>query len=277
MYRLLILLIFFTLIACQSKDKENIKVTHVFAMMGQSNMVGPADEKYSAMEVNSRIKVFSLDDKIVAGRYDLYLGPTAHIDYLAGKAIGSGISFANIMLTQYDSNDEIVLIPCARGASSMQEQIERNARNPLFGVVHPNSLLETCITRINSVLQSVKNSKYEGTLYYQGETDALIGNQEDYWKSGILHIIESINDNFGSSRFVFAQLSKLLNVDVSASQKWDSFKYQQYLFSMDTGISMIVTDDLSMIDNIHIDADSQQIVGERFARSYIDAFINDNK
>lgn len=275
MYRLLILLIWFTLASCQSK--ENVKVTHVFAMMGQSNMVGPVDERYSAMEVNSRIKVFSLNDEIIPGRYDLYVGPTKYSDYNVNIGIGSGISFANIMLTQYDSNDEIVLIPCARGASSMREQIERNATNPLFGVVFPNSLLETCIARINNLLQAVNNARYEGTLYYQGETDALFGNQEDYWKSGILHIIESINSNFGSSRFVFAQLSRLLVDNTDTLQKWDSFKYQQYLFSMDTDIPMIVTDDLNMLDNIHIDADSQQIVGERFARSYIDAFINDNK
>lgn len=273
MCRLLIVCIVLT--ACLP-NKYNTKVTHVFAMMGQSNMTGVADEKYSVMEVNPRIKVFSLDDNIVAGRYELYLGPTAHIDYLAGKAIGSGISFANTMLTQYDSNDEIVLIPCARGASSMREQIEINVPG-MFGVVYPNSLLETCMSRINNVLQIVKNSKYDGTLYYQGETDALLGTSKEYWETGILHIIQSINDSFGSSRFIFAQLSKLLVDDTDTLQKWDSFKYEQYLFSMNTGIPMIITDDLIMIDNIHIDADSQQIVGERFARSYIEAFINDNK
>ena len=271
MKKLFILCVIFFLASCVFNTKHNdAKRVHVFALMGQSNMVGVPDQKYLTMPIDSRIKMLTIDDRITQAKYDMYNDVSIHSDYMESNGIGSGISFANALLTYYDRDDEILLIPCARGGSSMYEQLDQNVKS-IFGIVYPNSLLDTCISRINNVLNTVEFSVYDGTLYYQGETDALIGNVEDHWKSGILTIRETMRQQFGTSNFVFAQLSIIVGND-DTQQKWNEFKNQQYMFSLQSKIPMITTDDLSMFDGIHINADSQQIVGERFAKAYISAF-----
>lgn len=245
------------------------KVNHVVVLSGQSNMVGVNTLEYR--DPNPRILSLNLDDQIVVAADPLYDGLQGSDDLPASTGSGPGVAFADTYITYLDQDDTITLVPCARGGSSIFEQLERDQTSG-FGVTYSNSLLEVCVSRAKKAMQQ-PDSKFAGTLYWQGETDALIGTDFDVWWKGLETIKSTYEREFGpKSKFVFAQLADNYWMNEQQQQEqWSSFKSKQYEYSISRQIPMVQTDDVcDIIDGIHCSYQGAYSIGKRYVQPFIE-------
>lgn len=236
--------------------------THIVVLMGQSNMVG-GNEIEVERQFNERILSLNLENEIDIAEDPLYFGISMYPELLNSNGVGPGVSFADEYIKSLPSHDDIILIPCARGASTMNEQINPYTTN-MFGTEFERSLLDVCMERIDLVLNQTPNSTVDAVLYYQGESD--LGNFNE-WFNGLLYIKRTLEGTYYNMTFIFAQLS----LNEEAPPLWDEFKEDQAHFAEQYNIPMVKTDDIStMYDHIHVDHESQIRIGKRFYQKFIE-------
>ena len=274
MKKIIISFIIILLIACScdpNTDSEKLKPIpiDIYALMGQSNMVG-CDSTPLYRDINNDILYLTTSNEIKIVENDLW---SPYIESLypgiqVSQNYTLGIGFAD---TIYDEN-KILLIPCARGASSIYEQIYPN-QTGWGGVIYEDSLLDECINRIDIAL-GIKgpffDPKLKGVLYYQGESDS---NRYEEWENGMLILIDTLEAKYENFKFVFAQLCRVEIDNIEKNNEintiFDEFKINQTKFSKTYGYDMVITEDLKLShDGIHLTSESLKIIGERFAEKF---------
>ena len=116
-----------------------------------------------------------------------------------------------------------------------------------------------------------------GILFYQGETDAsdpllyptkgIIS--PDLWASKFSEMVQNWRSDLASPNLpvVFAQLAT--HGDPKSFINWETIKQQQASVNLPF-CGMIKTDDLIVVDGVHLSIESYQEVGKRFAAAYLD-------
>jgi hypothetical protein len=235
----------------------------LFVLAGQSNMVGwaelPPEEERRR---DPRIYVFGNDYRWRPG-----LEPVddarAQVDRVSeDRAAGFGPSMAFALESVARRPDTVLgLIPCAKGASSIEEWQRSLSDQTLYG---------SCLKRIRA---AEPMGEVAGVLFFQGEADALEPTQARVplhaadWAEWFTRLVSSLREDLGDAELpvVFAQIGTTTHGE--AFTAWESVKAQQASVAL-RRVSMIRTDDLDTFDGLHFTAESYRTIGQRFAEAY---------
>ena len=235
---------------------------YLFILAGQSNMVGwapiPAGEK-----TDPRIYVFGKDYRWRIADHPIE-DAQDQVDFISENRIagfGPAMSFA---FTSLEHHPDIVigLIPCAKNSSGIIQWQKDLSDQSLYG---------SCLKRVRAASPM---GNLAGMLFFQGETDAAdpvrypepVPHPFDWAK-----LFEAFITDFRTDLqepqlpVVFAQIGPDAQSDHVPN--WETIQTQQADLRLPM-TTMIVTDDLMLLDELHFTADSYRIIGRRFAEAY---------
>jgi len=237
---------------------------HLFILAGQSNMVGwgpiPEGEKTDA-----RIYVFGKDYRWRLAGHPIE-NPFNQVDMVSENGIAGFGPAMDFAFTSLKRHPEIVigLIPCARNSSGIIEWQRDLSDQTLYG---------SCLKRVRAASQM---GKISGLLFFQGESDAMDPNvsptpvpHSSDWSELFVAFVTKFRTDLQQPDLpvVFAQLGAKSVPE--AVPNWDFIKSQQA--SLELSVStMITTDDLPLMDELHFTTDSYRVIGTRFADAYWD-------
>lgn len=234
----------------------------MFILAGQSNMVGWAPVPDS-QETDPRIYVFGnnyqwqLAREPIDNAYNQV--DKVSLDRIAN--FGPSLAFAHASL-EHDPDLLIGLIPCAKNSSGIIEWQRNLSDQTLYG---------SCLKR---ALAASPMGRFAGLLFFQGETDALDQGlypqpepQPFTWSDHFISFVTSMRNDLSQPDLlvVFAQLGS----DPMSSDfpNWEVVKEQQASVALSM-TTMIVTDDLPLMDGLHFTTESYLMIGKRFADGY---------
>jgi len=262
----IVILLFGMLLSCKTENKrilnhpkETIYVKEypkkenvwVFLMAGQSNMVGRAFVSPSDTIPNHRILSINSKNKLIEGKEPLHFyEPNA-------SGLDCGMSFGREVLSNIPDSISILILPTAVGGSSIEKWIN----DKTFRKV---KLLTNFTEKVEI---GKKYGKIKGILWHQGENDAKT-NSMNYQNNltSLLKVFRKIVDN-NNLPILIGELGKYNE----NNEKWQEINdaIHNYVKS-DTNSMYIKTQDLKdKGDKLHFDAESQRIMGKRFAKSYL--------
>lgn len=138
----------------QSPDKN----THIYILMGQSNMAGRGKitEEYKNQQ-HDRVIMLNKDNEWVTAKHPL------HFDKPKAAGVGLGLTFGMKMAETYP-NATIALVPCAVGGTSIRQWVPGGYDKVTN--VHP---YDDAVIRIK---EAMKKGVIKGVLWHQGEGDS---------------------------------------------------------------------------------------------------------
>jgi len=235
-----------------SADRKNIKI---YLLGGQSNMVGQADavnlvpplsEPYAGVKVwNNLSGTWMPLSANGRGRFGPEIG--------FGHAMAKAFPFADIRLVKYASN-----------GTALYDDWDPETKGPEYV-----AFMKAVHSALADLAADGLDFEIAGMLWLQGESDALEGMAESYqerlWRfirhlrtefsaDGMPFIIARIRDHFGGETGQ-AKIVRDAQVELAESAE---------------RIEWFDTDDLSLLDPGHYDADGLIEVGNRFAQKIID-------
>ncbi len=168
---------------------------------------------------------------------------------------GPGIYFARHLAEATGKN--IGLIPCALGGSKIDQWDPAGKR-------HGDSTL------YGAMLQRVRLAGFEnirGLVWYQGESEALMGQAETY-EAKLFNLIESFRRDIGRPDLpvLIVQIGRFLIRDPAGDFNWEALRNVQLKVASDhPGIFITNGIDLELDDVIHLSSRGQQRLGARLA------------
>jgi sialate O-acetylesterase len=168
------------------------------------------------------------------------------------KGAGCGLSFAKEMVKL--TGVPVGLLPCAHGGTSMAQW------NPGLADQGGKSQYGSMLRRVKACGGSVA-----GVLWYQGESDAAHSTIPDFVRANV-KLVQAMRRDFANPRlpFLYAQIGYFANE--GAGSGWNMI--QQLQIDLEAKLApavMVAVIDLPMDDFIHIGADAQIRLGQRFA------------
>jgi hypothetical protein len=238
----------------------------LFILAGQSNMSGRGKVPESLQKTNPRVFVFGNDYqwKLAAEPVDSPAGQIDKVSEDLDAGFSPAMSFAERLL-ESDPTMIIGLIPCAKNSTSISAWNRDTKVTTLYG---------SCLNRIR---QASERGVPAGMLIYLGETDATDSVlyptkgiiSPDLWASKFSEMVQNWRSDLGSPNLpvVFAQLAT--NGDPKSFINWEVIKQQQASVKLPF-CRMIKTDDLTVVDGVHLSIESYQELGKRFADAYLE-------
>jgi len=116
--------------------------------------------------------------------------------------------------------------------------------------------------------------KVAGILYFQGETDTLKPTDTEkivhpnLWGADFTKLVSDWRSDLGQPNLpvIFAQIGA--NGNPENFPNWEIVQEQQSQVKLPF-CKMVVTDDLTLKDEVHFTTESYQVIGERFAEAYL--------
>ncbi|MDX2110833.1 MAG: sialate O-acetylesterase [Verrucomicrobiota bacterium] len=220
-------------------------VFHLYLLIGQSNMAGPATIEALDQWTDPRILMLNTDNQWVLAKNPL------HPDQSGG--VGPGMDFARKML-ESNPSISIGLIPCAVNGSSIETWRERNV-NYIRAVSRYNSV------KAQGVLK--------GILMHQGEANSIpkLSTNPTYINTLINTVIPPFRAEVGNPflPFVAGQVGQFLKTESYPSFTW----INQQIAQLPT--KLIFTGYVSSTgltdggDSLHFDTASERELGIRYA------------
>lgn len=233
--------------------KENV---WVFIMAGQSNMAGRGIVQ--PMDTLPHPRVISID------KNNDWVYAKEPLHFYAPKLTGldCGMSFARELIKSIDSSVIVALLPCAVGGTSIDFWLN----DSLINGVHLKSNYE------EKVDLAQKHGTIKGILWHQGESDAFPNKIRDY-EMKLKANFMLIREYAGNSALPII-MGELGSLEVAAKYKnnWESINQIIHkVSSKDSSCYLIETSDLEQkSDSVHFDAQSQRILGQRYARTFLE-------
>ena len=229
---------------------------YVFMMAGQSNMAGRGFVEPQDTLPNRRILTIDKSMKWIYAKEPLHFYEPS----LTG--LDCGMSFAKKLLDSVPEGISIAVIPCAVGGSSIEQWLNGKT---FRGV----ALLDNFK---NKVAFAKDYGTIKGIIWHQGESNAKTELIPKYTQR-----LDSLMDSF---RFLVKNdtlpiiLGELGSYSKPPEKQmgWDSINTViQNIARKDKNIELVKTGDLGHKgDNIHFDSESQRILGERYAKKYLE-------
>jgi Carbohydrate esterase, sialic acid-specific acetylesterase len=170
--------------------QQVVQRPQVFLLMGQSNMSGRGDLAALPQQVpNPNILLFGNDDVLKTALEPLD-SPVGQIDMVSADnlaAVGPGMSFARTLRTSFGLRS-IILVPCAKGGSSLAQW----SPNP-----SPSTLYGSCLRRAKAAI--TEGAELGGVLWYQGETDAASLSETALWPSRMATLVFRLRQDLRST------------------------------------------------------------------------------
>lgn len=244
----------------------------LFILAGQSNMSGMGDLPQVETKINPRIYVFGNDYhwKLAKEPVDDSSNQVDKVSEDTPAGYSPTLSFATNLLEQHP--DMVIgLIPCAKGGSSIHEWRRNLSDNTLYG---------SCLKRVRaaSVMGNVA-----GFLFFQGEIDTVDPNEQpertflpNQWADRFTVLVRDWRSDLSLPELpvIFAQIGS--NTEPNRFKNWAIVQEQQRKVRLPFS-AMITTDDLALRDYAHFTTESYQIIGQRFAKAYLDLLSKMNR
>ncbi len=228
----------------------------IFVLAGQSNMSGRA---VGPNRSNSSIRMLGNDYKlkVAADPIDDATGQThmGSVDWTAG--VGPGLFFAEALKARVPGI-EIVLVPCAKGGTKLDQWLDQNL----------DSLMFECREKVKEA-KRLTNGTVAGVLMYQGEDDATDPTLASTYAMRMTEWIKLAQRWFPDRpAVIYTQVATTTQPAYLTS--WTELKAEQEKV---IGGVMVRTDGLSVFDGIHLDYDSNNELGRRYAVAYVDNYL----
>lgn len=189
------------------------------------------------------------------GRWQMMTEPIHFDRSVAG--VGPAASFAQAWC-EANKNEQIGLIPCAEGGSSIDEWKEEGA---LFRHA------------VSEAKFAMENSELIAILWHQGESDGLCGKYKNYYQklNGLVH---SFRKELGASEvpFIVGGLGDYLGKSGFGKSciEYDLINKELHKYAENNKNCYFVTGEklYSNPDGIHINAESQRRFGIRYFKAY---------
>lgn len=230
----------------------------VYLLTGQSNMSGRGlvEELTEAERVaDPAIQLYGNEETIrpAVEPLDTAVGQVDAISTDTIAAVGPGLFFAR---TLHGLNGRpILLVPCAKGGSSMAQWKPGEGRDTLYG---------SCIARARAV------GKVRGILWYQGETDAGREGSAAGWRESFQALVARFRSDLGGKRLplVLVQLADPPSPEVSAPKTYPSWSAIQAVQAgpMPPCVAMVPAGGLPLkADTLHLTTAGQRVLGGKLA------------
>ncbi|KRG10768.1 sialate O-acetylesterase [Staphylococcus sp. NAM3COL9] len=218
-------------------------------LIGQSNMAGRGFIDSVKPIIDERIQVLK------NGRWQMMDEPIHSDRSVAG--IGPVASFAKLWLDDHP-DETIGLIPCADGGTSIDDWAENQV-----------------LTRhaISEAEFAMENSDLIGILWHQGESDSLDGKHLDY-ETKLNQVVNHFRQalNVPQLPFVMGLLGDFLGQEAfgqSASEYTQINEVIKTVAEAKDNCFYVTAQDLTANpDEIHIDGQSQRLLGMRYYRAF---------
>ena len=229
---------------------------YVFMMAGQSNMAGRGFVEPQDTLPNRRILTIDKSMKWIYAKEPLHFYEPS----LTG--LDCGMSFAKKLLDSIPEGISIAMIPCAVGGSAIEQWIN----NETFRGV---TLLDNFK---NKVAFAKDHGIIKGIIWHQGESNAKTELIPKYAQR-----LDSLTSSFrflvknDTLPIILGELGSF-SKPIEKQMRWDSINTViQNIARKDKNMDLVKTGDLRHKgDNVHFDAESQRILGERYAKKYLE-------
>ncbi|USU13631.1 sialate O-acetylesterase [Sphingomonadaceae bacterium OTU29THOMA1] len=230
----------------------------VYILAGQSNMSGRG--ALSELSTTDRVA----DERITVygngGMLRVALDPlddaSGQVDAVSADrqaAVGPGLPFARAMLRRHGR--AILLVPCAKGGSSMAQWAPGGDRSTLYG---------SCIARAREA-----GGRIAGMLWYQGESDARDVATAARWSAAFADLVTAFRRDLRMPQLAVSavSLSDRPVRDADRYPGWTDIQRQQ------THLKIACTDGVSAAglphnaDDLHLATRAQQRLGTMLAGS----------
>jgi hypothetical protein len=234
----------------------------VYLLTGQSNMSGRGlveDLTPEERAADPAIQLYGNDGKIRPA-LDPLDDATGQVDAVSSDvgiaAVGPGLVFARA--TRAVRHRPILLVPCAKGGSSIGQWKPGGGRDTLYG---------SCLARARAV-----GGKVKGILWYQGETDAGRADSAPDWRAAFEALVARFRHDLGAPRLPVAivQLADPPSPEVSAPKTYPSWAAIQAVQAgpLPACVAMVPARGLPMKpDELHLTTAAQRVVGARLAEA----------
>ncbi len=234
----------------------------VYLLTGQSNMSGRGlVEELTPQErtADPAISVHGNDERIRPA-LDPLDDATGQVDAISSDAglaaVGPGLFFARA--TKVLRPRPILLVPCAKGGSSMAQWTPGGGRDTLYG---------SCLARARAV-----GGKPKGVLWYQGETDAGVADSAQAWRASFETLAARLRTDLGSRRLpiVIVQLADPPSPAISAPKTYPGWAAIQAVQAgaLPACVAMVSARSLpEKSDDLHLTTAAQRDLGPRLAEA----------
>ncbi len=139
-------------------------VADIYVLAGQSNMSGRGEVPQVAppeLVPDPKIMLYGNDGvwRVASEPLDTATGQIDPVSVDTNAGVGPGLAFAK-MVQARDPRRPIILVPCAKGGTSLKQWSPDPSRTTLYG---------SCVARVREVMP---RGRLAGLLWYQGESDA---------------------------------------------------------------------------------------------------------
>ena len=229
---------------------------YVFMMAGQSNMAGRGFVEPQDTLPNRRILTIDKSMKWIYAKEPLHFYEPS----LTG--LDCGMSFAKKLLDSIPKGISIAMIPCAVGGSSIEQWLN----NETFRGV----------TLLDNFKDKVAFAKdygiIKGIIWHQGESNAKTELIPKYAQR-----LDSLTSSFrflvknDTLPIILGELGSF-SKPIEKQMRWDAINTViQKIARKDKDMDLVKTGDLvHKGDNVHFDSESQRILGERYAKKYLE-------
>ena len=233
--------------------RTGILVGDLYLLAGQSNMVGRAPLVDPAPP-DARVRMLSPEDVWMVARDPIHEALPRD-----GRVVGIGLGLPFAKERVRRTGVPVGLVPCAVGGTSLA-QWSPDLRSQLRRSLYGNFLARA---RLAGVAKAI--------LWYQGEADASAMDTAGAYGERFQALVRAMRADLGQPQlpFYYAQLSRY--VVGKGNQGWDTVREAQRLAeaAIQPG-GMVATIDLTLTDPIHLDRESLEKVGKRFAARMVD-------
>lgn len=229
---------------------------YIFIMAGQSNMAGRGFVEPQDTLPYKRILTIDKSMKWIYAKEPL------HFYEPSMTGLDCGMSFAKKLLDSIPEGISIAVIPCAIGGSSIEQWINNETFRGVtlldnfkdkVGFAKDYGIIKGIIWH-----QGESNAKSELIPKYSQRLDSLINTFRFLVKNDTLPIILGELGSYSKP--------------TEKQMRWDSINTMiQNIVWKDKNIDLVETGDLKHKgDNVHFDSKSQRLLGERYAKKYLE-------
>jgi len=232
--------------AVEGKTYREIYVGDLWVLAGQSNMLGRAKIDEAFNQPDARVRMLSVD-----GIWQLAAHPL-HEPTRPGA--GPGFEFGKAMARSL--NIPIGLLPCAKGGTSMKQW------SPTLLSEGSASLYGNLVLRVRQA-----GGKVAGILWYQGENDTGPEPAAVYKQTFQQFVAKLRADlELPNVPFYYAQLARFANRSAKFYEDWQIVREAQRASEAEIPHArMVATLDLEQGDHVHLNRESEDRLGRRFA------------
>lgn len=233
--------------------------TDIFLLMGQSNMSGRGnlDELNRAeRNLDPSIMLAAPDGSLVTAVEPLDADPDGLVRVSEDRAaaVGPGLFFARQVNAP---GRQIVLVPCAKGGTSIQQ----------WHSLDPSALLGSCVERARRL-----NGRVAGALWYQGESDTQTQAQATQWPKHFSIMVDRLRRALQTPNFsvVMVSISDPPVAPISARYPaWVFLKKLQAKIVMRCVATTTAEGLPRAVDQLHLTTEGQRRLGRRIADAYL--------